>query len=126
LMLVGHEPLIAVGPGTFLDDLLKLSNADNIADSIGQQWPKLSIEYIIAMKPQVILDGQMGSDPGAPARFWQKYPSIPAVRNHRVYGYPSDRILHAGPHIGTSLEMLAAMIHPGAFPTSTPARGQAR
>jgi iron complex transport system substrate-binding protein len=126
LMLVGHEPLIAVGSGTFLDDLLKLSNADNIADSIGQQWPKLSIEYIIAMKPQVILDGQMGSDPGAPTRFWQKYSSIPAVRNHRVYGYPSDRILHAGPHIGTSLEMLAAMIHPGAFPASTPARGQAR
>jgi len=125
LMLVGHEPLIAVGPGTFLDDLLKLSNADNIADSLGQQWPKLSIEYIIAMKPQVILDGQMGSDPAAPTQFWQKYPSIPAVRNHRVYGYPGDRILHAGPHIGNSLEMLAAMIHPETFPAATPARGEA-
>jgi iron complex transport system substrate-binding protein len=123
LMLVGHEPLIAVGPGTFLNDLLKLSNADNIADSLNQQWPKLSIEYIIAMKPQVILDGQMGSDPGAPAQFWQKYSTIPAVQNHRVYGYPSDRILHAGPRIGTSLEMLAAMIHPGAFPASP--RGEA-
>jgi iron complex transport system substrate-binding protein len=126
LMLVGHEPLIAVGPGTFLDDLLKLSNADNIADSLGQQWPKLSIEYIIAMKPQVILDGQMGSDPSTPAQFWQKYPSIPAVRNHRVYGYPGDRILHAGPRIGASLEMLAALIHRGAFPVSTPAGGEAR
>jgi len=122
LMLVGHEPLIAVGPGTFLDNLLKLCNADNIADSLGQQWPKLSIEYVIAMKPQVILDGQMGSDPAAPAQFWQKYPTIPAVRNHRVYGYPSDRILHAGPRIGTSLEMLAAMIHPQTFPAALPAR----
>ena len=124
LMLVGHEPLIAVGPGTFLDNLLKLCNADNIADSLGQQWPKLSIEYVIAMKPQVILDGQMGSDPAAPAQFWQKYPTIPAVRNHRVYGYPSDRILHAGPRIGTSLEMLAAMIHPQTFPAALPARGK--
>jgi iron complex transport system substrate-binding protein len=126
LMLVGHEPLIAVGPGTFLDDLLKLSNADNIADSLGQQWPKLSIEYIIAMKPQVILDGQMGSDPSAPAQFWQKYPTIPAVQNHRVYGYPSARILHAGPRVGTSLEMLAAMIHPQGFSASTSARGEAQ
>jgi iron complex transport system substrate-binding protein len=126
LMLVGHEPLIAVGPGTFLDDLLKLSNADNIADSLGQQWPKLSIEYIIAMRPQVILDGQMGSDPRAPARFWQKYPTIPAVQNYRVYGYPSDRILHAGPHMGTSLETLAAMIHPEGFSASTRARGEAQ
>lgn len=126
LMLVGHEPLIAVGPGTFLDDLLRLCNADNIADSLGQQWPKLSIEYIIAMKPQVILDGQMGSDPAAPAQFWQKYPTIPAVQNHRVYGYPSDRVLHASPRIGTSLEMLAALIHPETFPASTTARGETR
>ena len=125
LMLVGHEPLIAVGPGTFLDDLLRLCNADNIADSLGQPWPKLSIEYVIAMKPQVILDGQMGSDPAAPAQFWQKYPTIPAVQNHRVYGY-RDRILHAGPRIGTSLEMLAAMIHPETFPASTTARGETR
>jgi iron complex transport system substrate-binding protein len=115
LMLVGHEPLIAVGPGTFLDDLLKLANSDNIADSINQQWPKLGIEYVIEMRPQVILDGQMGTDPAAPARFWEEYPSIPAVRNHRIYGYPSDQVLHAGPRIGTSLEMIAAMIHPGAF-----------
>jgi len=126
LMLVGHEPLIAVGPGTFLDDLLKLTNADNLADSLNQQWPRLSIEYVIATKPQVILDGQMGSDPRAPARFWQKYPTIPAVRNHRVYGYPGDRILHAGPRIGTSLEMLAVTIHPGASSASAPARGEVR
>jgi cobalamin transport system substrate-binding protein len=114
LMLVGHEPLIAVGRGTFLDDLLKLANADNIADSIDQQWPKLSIEYVIAMRPDVILDGQMGTDPAAPARFWEKYPSIPAVKNHRVYGYPGDPVLHAGPRIGTSLQILANLIHPEA------------
>ena len=120
LMLVGHEPPIAVGPGTFLDHLLKLANVDNTADSIDQQWSKPGVEFIIAMRPDVILDGQMGSDPGAPARFWQKYPSIPAVRNHRVYGYPGDPILHAGPRIGSSLEMLAAMIHPNLF-AATPA-----
>ncbi len=115
LMLVGHEPLVAVGPGTFLDDLLRLAHSDNIADSTGQQWPKLSVEFVLAMRPDVILDGQMGSDPAAPARYWEQFPSIPAVRNHRVYGYPGDPTLHAGPRIGTTLEMLAAMIHPEAF-----------
>jgi iron complex transport system substrate-binding protein len=119
LMLVGHEPLIAVGPGTYLDDLLKLANADNIADSIDQQWPKLSVEYILAMRPEVILDGQMGSDPAAPARYWQRYSSIPAVRDHRVYSYPGDPVLHAGPRIGTSLQILAALIHPDAFHDSS-------
>ena len=32
VMLVGHEPMVAVGRGTFLDDLLHLAGADNIAD----------------------------------------------------------------------------------------------
>jgi iron complex transport system substrate-binding protein len=117
LMLVGHEPMVAVGPGTFLDDLLTIANSENIADSAEQQWPQLSIEYIIAARPDVILDGQMGSDEVTPSHFWDRYSIIPAVRNHRVYGYPQNPILHPGPRVGKSLEMIAAMIHPAAFST---------
>jgi iron complex transport system substrate-binding protein len=114
LMLVGHQPIVAVGTGTFLDELIRLARADNIADAAGEQWPHLSMEFIIAMRPQVILDGAMGSDP-ASSDLWQKYPAIPAVRDHRVYGYPQDPILHSGPRVGQSLEMIARMIHPEAF-----------
>jgi iron complex transport system substrate-binding protein len=115
LMLVGHQPMVAVGRGTYLDDLLRIARADNVADVSGEQWPRLSIEYIIAVRPDVILDGSMGTDPSAPIRFWDRYPTIPAVRDHRVFGYPDDPILHAGPRVGHSLEMIAALIHPKAF-----------
>ena len=114
LMLVGHQPIVAVGSGTYLDELIRIARADNIADAAGEQWPHLSMEFIIAMRPQVILDGAMGSDP-ASSDFWQKYPAIPAVRDHRVLGYPQDPILHSGPRVGQSLEMIARMIHPEAF-----------
>jgi iron complex transport system substrate-binding protein len=114
LMLVGHQPIVAVGTGTYLDELLRIARTDNIADAAGEQWPHLSMEFIIAMRPQVILDGAMGSDP-ASSDFWQKDPAIPAVRDHRVLGYPQDPILHAGPRVGQSLEMIARMVHPEAF-----------
>ena len=114
LMLVGHQPIVAVGAGTYLDELMRLADADNIAEASGEQWPHLSMEFIIAMRPQVILDGAMGTDP-ASSDFWQKYPTIPAVRDHRVLGYPQDPMLHAGPRVGQSLEMIARMIHPEAF-----------
>jgi cobalamin transport system substrate-binding protein len=114
VMLVGHQPLVAVGRGTYLDDLLKLARADNIAGEFAEQWPQLSLEYIIAMRPQVILDGQMGNDPAAPSQFWSKYTTIPAVREHRVFGYRQDPILHPGPRVGESLQILARMIHPEA------------
>ena len=117
LMLVGHQPIVAVGPGTFLDDLLKIAGAENIADASAQQWPHLSIEFIVAMRPQVIIDGQMGSDPRTPNQFWDVYPTIPAVRNHRVVGYDENPMLHPGPRVGTTLVMLAKMVHPEAWET---------
>ena len=115
LMVVGHQPLVAVGPGTYLSELLSLAHARNIADSSGQAWPRLSLEYVVASRPEVILDGQMGTDPRAPARFWSRYPSIPAVRERRVFGYPDDPTLHPGPRVAQTLELLASLVHPEAF-----------
>jgi iron complex transport system substrate-binding protein len=115
LMVVGHQPMVAVGRGTFLDELLALADAANIAGVSGQAWPRLSLEYVIASRPEVILDGQMGTDPSTPDSFWAKYPTIPAVKNHRVLGYPDDPTLHPGPRIGLTLDLLARLIHPAAF-----------
>ncbi|MDB5107623.1 MAG: periplasmic binding protein [Candidatus Binatus sp.] len=115
LMLVGHQPIVAVGRGTFLSEMLQIARADNIAATSGEEWPQLSLEYIIAMRPEVILDGSMGNDPASPNQFWENYPTIPAVRNRRVLGYPQDPILHSGPRVGQSLETIARMIHPEAW-----------
>jgi iron complex transport system substrate-binding protein len=115
LMLVGHQPIVAVGTGNYLDELMRIARADNIAAAAGEQWPHLSIEFVIAMRPEVILDGAMGSDP-ASSDFWQNYPTIPAVRDHRVVGYAEDPMLHAGPRVGQSLEIIARKIHPEAWP----------
>ncbi len=126
VMLVGHQPMVAVGRGTFLDDLLRLAGGDNIADLARQNWPRLSIEYIIAMRPEVILDGAMGSDANTPAGFWARYPTIPAVRDHHVFGYPEDPMLHPGPRVWQSLEILARRIHPEAFAAASNNQGPAR
>jgi len=115
LMVVGHQPMVAVGRGTYLGELLTMAHATNIAAGSAQTWPRLSVEYIIATRPEVILDGQMGTDPKSPSTFWAKYPSIPAVRDHRVIGYPEDPTLHPGPRVAQTLDLLARLIHPEAF-----------
>ncbi len=112
LMVVGHQPLIAVGNGTFLDELLHVAGGINIAGETGESWPHLSIEYVVATKPEVILDGQMGDDASASNRFWSQYPTIPAVKNHRIYGYPEDSTLRPGPRAWESLDTLVGRIHP--------------
>ncbi len=115
LMLVGHQPIVAVGRGTYLDELLQIAHAENIAAPANEEWPHLSMEYIIAMRPEVILDGSMGNDTTLSSGFWDMYPAIPAVREHRIFGYPESPILHSGPRVGDSLEMIARMIHPEAW-----------
>ena len=115
LMLVGHQPMVAVGRATFLGELLALADASNIAGVSAQQWPRLSLEYVIASRPDVILDGEMGTDPSEPDSFWSRYPAIPAVRDGRVLGYPRDPTLHPGPRIGQTLKILARLIHPEVF-----------
>jgi iron complex transport system substrate-binding protein len=126
VMLVGHQPIVAVGRGTFLDGLLKLAGGDNLADLSDQSWPHLSLEYVIAIRPEVILDGAMGSDASTPSGFWARYPNVPAVRDHRVYGYPQDPMLQPGPRVWQSLEILARRIHPEAFAAPSDTPGAAR
>ncbi len=124
LMLVGHQPIVAVGTGTYLDELLRIARADNIADAAGEQWPHLGMEFIIAMRPEVILDGAMGSDQASSDDFWERYPTIPAVRDHRVFGYAEDPMLHDGPRVGQSLEIIARKIHPEAWSHDTAGGGK--
>jgi len=115
LMVVGHDPLVAVGGSGYLNQLLQMADCVNIGAALGEQWPRLSIEYIIAAAPDVILDGQMGSDPKAPIGFWSRYPTIPAVRNHRVFGYDQNPVLRPGPRVAQTLEILASLTHPEIF-----------
>jgi iron complex transport system substrate-binding protein len=114
LVVVGHNPLVAVGGG-YLNELLRMADSINIAAGFGVEWPRVGVEYVIAAAPDVILDGQMGSEPEAPSGFWDRYPVIPAVRNHRIYGYDQNEMLRPGPRVGKTLQTLATLIHPEAF-----------
>lgn len=115
LLAVGLRPLVAVGGKNYLDELITLAGGENIAGGATQPWLNLPDEYIVAKAPQVIIEAGMGSDRGQPARHWRDLQSIPAVREGRIYAYPSDKILRPGPRIGEGLEEIARMIHPECF-----------
>jgi len=118
LLAVGLRPLVAVGGKNYLDELITLAGGENIAGGAAQPWLNLPDEYIVAKAPQVIIEAGMGSDRGQSARHWRDLQSIPAVRERRVYAYPSDKILRPGPRIGEGLGEIARMIHPECFETA--------
>jgi cobalamin transport system substrate-binding protein len=120
LLAVGVRPLVAVGGKNYIDELITLAGADNIAGNATQPWLNLPDEYVVAKAPQVIIQAGMGSERGTSAKYWSDLKSIPAVKEGRVYSYPSDKILRPGPRVGEGLEEIARLVHPECFVESKP------
>ena len=120
LFVVGHDPLIVAGSGLFVDEIVRVAGGDNVAASTGQPWPRLSIESVIALSPEVIVDGSMGSEASeALPSWWSRWESIAAVREHRVRAPSSDALLRPGPRLGEAAREMRDLLRdagPGADP----------
>lgn len=109
LVLVGASPLIAAGPGSFLDELLVLAGGRNVLTS-PTRWPALSHESLLALAPEVILD--LSSMDGAADRSpWRTDSAVPAVRAGRVHRLEDPVLLRPGPRIGRALGRLVRALY---------------
>jgi iron complex transport system substrate-binding protein len=115
LMVVGQSPLVAVGGGTYLGEMLVEAGAINVAPA-GGAWPRLGIEYVIAADPEVVIDSSMGTEQSATPEFWTRIGSLTAVREGRVYPFRSFHVLRPGPRLPTAFADLARLIHPERWP----------
>jgi iron complex transport system substrate-binding protein len=114
LVVVGHNPLIAVGGGSLQDELVEIAGGINVAGDAGEVWPKIAAELVVARAPEVIVDAAMGSDTAGAALF-ANLVTVPAVRDGRVVVLREDAYLRASPRVAVAARALAAAIHPEAF-----------
>ena len=109
LLLVGREPLVVAGPGSYPEELLEAVGGVNVVRGT-TAWPVFPIERAAALDPEVVIDaavrehgaGQAGLD------------AIPAVRRGAVRRLPTDDALRPGPAMIRTLDELFAAIHPEA------------
>ena len=116
--------LYAVGPGTFLNELLVLSGGKNILQKSKAQYPKLSKEYIIKQSPEIIIEAGPKSNLSQKeidyrVKQWNRFPTIQAVRDKRIYFIGADYILIPGPRLVKILENFVEVIHPGLSKSET-------
>jgi len=115
-----QQPLIVGGAGTYIDELIEKAGGENIAAASQGRFPHYGIEEVVAEGPEVILDAFMLSDASAASsearrRFWDRWPTIPAVRTGEIHFIETFTVVRPGPRIPEALEILARAIHPGAF-----------
>jgi iron complex transport system substrate-binding protein len=110
LFVVGREPLIVAGRGSFPDELLRLCGAENVVAG-DRPWPVYPLEKAVADDPAVVVDGAPLEAPEGIRRL----SAIPAVRRGAVLRLENDDLIRPGPRMVRALEGLCRGLHPEAF-----------
>jgi ABC-type Fe3+-hydroxamate transport system substrate-binding protein len=123
LVVVGREPLFVAGPGSHLDELVRLAGGANVAADAGSAWALVSLESVLARRPEVIVDSsdnRPGALRGAVAGEWARWPFLPAVEAGRVYHLDPSRLSIPGPRLPEMAELVGRLIHPEIFGAPRP------
>ena len=107
--------IYTVGPGSFIDDLIKLAGGANVFATAKTAYPTVSGEQIVSTDPDVIVlgDALYGTsiDSIATRPGWA---ALSAVKNKRVYAGLSI-FSRPGPRLGDAALEYAKLVHPELF-----------
>ncbi len=103
----------SAGRGSFIDSMITLAHAVNIAHNTDTMWPQLPEEFILAQDPDIIILSDrfdinaLRKRPG-----WSE---IKAVKTGRVYHINENLVSRPGPDIINAFIQVAKDIHPEVF-----------
>lgn len=123
LFLVGRSPgtlqgMVGAGPGTFIDELIRMAGGVNVLKDSPIQYPRVSLEQVLASDPDYILDmgdfaHQLGRpmEPEARVRaLWTAYPRLRAVAHGGVRQIGSDAFILPGPRVGEAARLMFKLL----------------
>jgi iron complex transport system substrate-binding protein len=110
LFLFDFRPLVAAGPGSFPDELLRVAGGRNVIES-GEKYPRLGLEALFAADPDVIIDGSGHGDASPKHRDVPALETLRAVRDGRLHALASTAALRPGPRLAAGMAELSRLIH---------------
>jgi iron complex transport system substrate-binding protein len=107
----------ASGGYGFLHDMLDIAGAEDMFGDIAKQSVQTTTEMILGRRPDVIIELRYGDsakslDVKRELGAWDALPSVPAVKNHRVYLLVGDEFVVPGPRVVDATRTLAKTLHP--------------
>ena len=112
---VWDRPLYTLSGRHVVSEVMSLCGGDNIFAELSTLAPAVDREAVLARNPDVILIGASGPDGARQAADWNRFSSLQAVRNHRVFtvdpsliGRMAPRILLGAQEVCSSLERARA------------------
>lgn len=108
---VGARPLVTANKDYFINDFIEFAGGINIAkDSKGILYSR---EKVLLDNPQVIIIVSMGIATKEEKMFWQKYQTLDAVKNNRIYIADSNILCSPTPlSFIDGLKQIVNFLHP--------------
>ncbi|MBW4055559.1 MAG: ABC transporter substrate-binding protein [Proteobacteria bacterium] len=106
VFVIWPSPLIVAGPGTILDDAMKMSGLINIASDAKVAYPRFSVEAVIEREPDLILIGKGHAGMRTLSKgLLKSLSTLEAVKKGRVY-FMDDALYRPGPRIPAGMREL--------------------
>jgi iron complex transport system substrate-binding protein len=112
-MHVWEKPLMTIGGGSFLSELVTIAGGRNIYDSLPAPSPVVTIEDVLRRNPRIVLVSPIERASMLASDRWR---ALPAVRDGRVLAYDTNRVARPSVKLGEAAVSLARLFHPGVLP----------
>lgn len=104
-----NEPLIVIGGGSFMSELVSIAGGRNVYDSVTSPSPAVAFEDVLRRNPDYVLTGPEGAKR---IRSIAKWRTLPAVRDGRMLIFDTARVLRPAVRLGEGAASLARLLHP--------------
>jgi iron complex transport system substrate-binding protein len=106
---VWDAPLITIGRGSFLDELLAIAGGRNAYHDLPGPSPQISFEDVVRRDPDVVLAGPEGAKTIAASRAWR---AVRAVRTRQVRIVDTALVGRPSVQLGEAAVSLARLLQP--------------
>jgi iron complex transport system substrate-binding protein len=112
-----EKPIIAIGGGSFLTELLHIAGARNIYDSVAAPSVQVTLEDVVQRNPDFVLASPISAPKMKASNSWR---TIPAVRAGRLLEYDTLLVGRPSVQLGAAAQSLANLLHPELRGTGKP------
>ena len=108
-----EKPLMTLGGGSFVSELVTVAGGRNIYDSLPAPSPVVTLEDVLQRNPDIVLVSPIERSNMLQSDRWR---ALPAVRNGRVLAYDTNLVARPSVKLGEAAVSLARLFHPGILP----------
>lgn len=109
---IWDAPLITIGSGSFMDELVNIAGASNIYADLNGPSGQISLEDVAKRDPDFILAGPVGANQIKSDPRWK---IVRAARENRVLVVDTLLVARPSVRLGEAAVSLSRLLHPGAL-----------